>query len=84
MVDQGMPSSAELFQVDFTGGSVTNAATAWHISRLIIGRPHRGLSFTLPVTKAHSSHPNIAAFLGGSTPKQSRNFTFTLSMVSPE
>jgi hypothetical protein len=28
--------------------------------------------------------PNIVAFLGGSTPKRSRNFTFTVSMVLPE
>jgi hypothetical protein len=46
------------------------------------GRPPRGQSFTLPVAKAWS-WPNIVAFLGGSTPKRSRNFTFTVSMVSP-
>jgi hypothetical protein len=83
MVDQGMPDSADLFRVDFTGDCITNAATAWHVS-LVIGQPPRGQSFTLPVVKACFSHPNIVAFLGGSTPKWSQNFTFTVSMMSPE
>jgi hypothetical protein len=38
MVDRGMPSSADLYRVDFTGDCVTVAATAWHVSRLVIGR----------------------------------------------
>jgi hypothetical protein len=84
MVNQGMPSSADLFRVDFTEDCVTDAATPWHVSRLIIGRPPYGWSFTLPVAKTRFSHPNIVAFLGSSTPKRSRNFTFTVSMVSPE
>jgi hypothetical protein len=66
MVDRGMPSSADLFRVDFTEDFVTHAATAWHVSRVIIGRPPRGprgLSFTLPVQKERFSHPNIVLSL---------------------
>jgi hypothetical protein len=84
MVDRGMPSSADLFRVDFAGDCVTDATMVWHVSRLVIGRPPRGRSFTLPVAKACFSHPNIVPFLGGSTPEWSRNFTLTVSVVSPE
>jgi hypothetical protein len=76
--------SADLFQVDLTGDCIADAATEWHVSRLIIGRQPCGRSFTLPVAKACFSRPNIVAFLGGLTPKRSLNFTFTVSMVSPE
>jgi hypothetical protein len=78
MVDRGLPSSADLFQVDFTGDYVIDAATAWHVFHLAIGRPPRGLSFTLPDAKARFPHPNIVAFLDGSIAKRSRNFTFNV------
>jgi hypothetical protein len=59
-------------------------AMVWHVSRFVIDRPPRGQFFTLLVAKAHFSQSNIVAFLGGSTPKRWQNFTFTVSMVSPE
>jgi hypothetical protein len=43
MVDLGMPSSADLFRVDFTGDCVTNAATAWHL-------PKHGTEFNCATT----------------------------------
>jgi hypothetical protein len=57
MVNRGMPSSADLFWMDYTGDCITDAAKAWHVYRLIIGQPSRGQSFTLPVAKAHFPPP---------------------------
>jgi hypothetical protein len=78
MVDQGMPSSAELFRVDFTGDCVTDATTAWHVFHLMDSLSHCLLQ------KPVFPHTNIVAFRGGSTPKWFQNFTVTVSMVSPE
>jgi hypothetical protein len=50
---------------------------------LLVGHLVDGLSHCLLRKRVFFRH-NIVAFLGGSTPKQSRNFTFTVSMVSPE
>ena len=83
MFVQGIPSSADLYVVDFNGEIVIDCSTLAQDSLCVIGLPERYASFILSVLNNFLSQFDIALRVGGFFLNLFLNLLLILSRISP-
>ena len=80
---RGIPSSVDLFFVDFKGELIIDCSKLSHDSRRFTGLPERNASFALLVSNNLLSHFDIVLRVGGFFLSLSLNLGLIVFWVSP-